>query len=100
MKVKTKKKIKIKAKLNAIERRYCSCLISVRSKKIKSPYGICTSSVYNKKKKKRKKRVPCGPNYNFNNFSINELRSYAREKKLLKKNMTKKGIISVLKKKY
>ena len=50
-----KGKIKKKSKLKPVERRYCRCLVYVRSKKkIKSPYGICTSSVYNKQKKKRK----------------------------------------------
>lgn len=54
---------KKKSKLSSIEKRYCSCLIKVRSRKIKNPYGICTSSVYNKQNKKRTKIVKCGKNY-------------------------------------
>ena len=34
------------SKLSKVERKYCSCLVKVRSKRIKNPYGICTNSVY------------------------------------------------------
>ena len=43
-------------KLSNVERKFCSCLVKVRSKKIKNPYGICTSSVYGSRKIKRKIR--------------------------------------------
>jgi hypothetical protein len=75
----------------------------VRSKKIKSPYGICTNSVFNLQGKKRSK-INCGKNYNFNNFTVDELRLYAKETNInITKNnkyLTKKEIISVLQKKY
>ena len=51
-----KKKLNKKNYLTKKEKKYCRCLIHVRSKKIKNPYGICTNSVYNLQKKKRKKK--------------------------------------------
>ena len=42
------------AKLSGIERKYCSCLVKVRSGSIK-PYGICTRSVYGSRKLKEQK---------------------------------------------
>jgi hypothetical protein len=63
MNKKNNKNKKKKTKLSSIEKRYCRCLIKVRSRKIQNPYGICTSSVYNKQNKKRTKIVKCGKNY-------------------------------------
>ena len=68
--------IKKKSNLLKIEERYCRCLIKVRSKKIKSPYAICTNSVYNLQNKKRNKIIDCSSNYNYTNFSKNQLINY------------------------
>ena len=76
-----KAKLIKKSILSPRERRYCRCLVHVRTKKIK-PYGICTNSVYNLQKKKRTKRVYCSKNYNFDSFTVKELRHYAYEKKI------------------
>ena len=96
---KKKKKFKNNISMKSINRRYCRCLIHVRSK-TKSPYGICTNSVFNLQGKKKSK-INCGKNYNFNNFTANELRLYAKEKKInIRKNkkfLTKKAIIRSLK---
>ena len=99
-------KIKLKNKnlLSKKKQKYCRCLIHVRSKKVKNPYGICTNSVYNLQKKKRPKKTECGKNYNFDNFSVKELRLYTKEKnmKITKNNkyLTKKQLAEKLKKKY
>ena len=97
-------KLKNKNVLSKRSKKYCRCLIHVRSKKIKSPYAICTNSVFNIQKTKRPRKTECGKNYNFNNFSIKELRLYAQEKKIRirknNRNLTKKKIIKKLKKKY
>lgn len=102
--MKTNKLLKKKNNLSKTGRKYCRCLIYVRSKKIMSPYAICTNSVFNRKNKKRPLKTKCGNHYNFNNFNIKELRFYAIEKKIKikKKNkfITKKQIIEKLKKKY
>ena len=86
-----KNKLKKTNRLTPLEKKYCRCLIYVRSKK-NSPYGICTSSVYNKQKKKRTKTVKCGDIYNFKQFSLEELKLYAKEKKI--KITNKKGYLS------
>lgn len=72
---------------NQTEAKYCSCLMKVRgnslkNEKITSPYGICTSSLYNKQDKVRMKRVRCSKYYNFNLYPINYLQAYAIEKKI------------------
>ena len=79
---------------NQTESKYCSCLMKVRgnslkNEKITSPYGICTSSLYNKQDKLRMKRVRCSKYYNFNLYPINYLQAYAIEKKITYK--TKSG---------
>ena len=51
--------IKKSAKLGFLGRKYCSCLVKVRSNKIKNPYGICTKSVYGSRKKIRTYRPSC-----------------------------------------
>lgn len=77
-----KKKLNKKNYLTKKEKKYCRCLIHVRSKKIKNPYGICTNSVYNLQKKKRKKNIECSKNYDFDTFTLEELRLYAKEKNI------------------
>ena len=74
--------VKRKAPLTKIEIKYCRCLAKVRSKKIPNPYGICTRSVYNLQGKKRTKQVECSKNYIFDDFTLKQLRDYAREKRM------------------
>lgn len=76
--INSEKIIKTNSKLSFIEKRYCRCLVKVKSRKIKNPYGICTSSVYNKQNKKRTKRVNCSKNYNFKNFTKSQLKYYKK----------------------
>ena len=92
-----KKNIK-NIKLLPIEKRYCRCLMKVRSKKIKNPYAICTNSVYNLQGKKRTKVVNCSKNYNFNKFTIKQLRSYAKSKKIKYSKLRKAELISKIQK--
>lgn len=98
-----KTKLKKKNFLSRSEQKYCRCLIHVRSRKM-SPYGICTNSVYNLQKKKRRRVVPCSKNYDFSRFTAEELRLYAKEKKIrTRKNnrfITKKNLIESIKKNY
>ena len=74
--------IKRSARLTNIEKKYCRCLAKVRSKKLRNPYGICTRSVYNLQGKKRTKVVKCSKSYKFDDFTLTQLREYAREKKV------------------
>jgi hypothetical protein len=91
---------KNKSKLSRVERKYCSCLVKVRSKKIPNPYGICTNSVYGSRNISRKKAVGCSKYYNLNKLKKEQLKNLAREKKLsLKSNILKKDIIELLKRK-
>jgi hypothetical protein len=79
-----------KAPLTKRERRYCSCLLDVRSKRLPyNPYAVCTQSVYNSQGVKRKNRVDCDPNYNYNVIPLNSIRALAEEKKISL--MAKKG---------
>lgn len=99
---KTKKFNKIKSnivlktkKLNPREKRYCSCLMKVRQQKIKNPYAICTSSVYNKQGLKRDKLIKCSKYYDLSKYPLRILRPYAKEKGI--KNYSKKNKESLLK---
>ena len=53
--------IKKTKKLSKKERKYCSCIMKVRSRlknrNPRSPYAICTYSLYNRKNLKRTKRI-------------------------------------------
>ena len=86
-----------KAKLTKKERKYCSCLMKVRgksyqkTKKITSPYAICTNSLYNREKKKRNKIVKCSKYYKFKNYSLQYLQAYALEKKIPIKSKSRKA---------
>jgi len=89
---------KDKSNLSKVERKYCSCLVKVRSKKNLNPYGICTKSVYGSRKMKREKIVRCSRYYNLTLLKKKQLVNLAREKKVkLKRNILKKDIIQLLK---
>lgn len=90
--------IKKKAKLSPIERKYCSCVVKVRSKTFKNPYGICTKSVYGSRKKKRTKKVGCLKNLDIKKLSKNQLKGIILEKKIKTKTKTKKQLINILNK--
>ena len=84
-------------KLTAREQRYCRCLVKVRATGIRNPYAICTNSVYNLQKKKRKKTVLCSLNYNFEKFTKPQLLNYVKDKKIKhKKTFTKKKLIGLI----
>ena len=74
------------------EQKYCSCLMKVRgntykkTRKVISPYGICTNSLYNRQKEKRNKLIRCSGYYDFKKYDIDYLRAYALEKKIKIKN--------------
>jgi hypothetical protein len=70
-------------KLTEREKRYCRCLMKVSAKgRVKSPYGICTASVYNKQGVTRNRVVPCSENYKFENYTLPQLRKYASSRKI------------------
>jgi hypothetical protein len=78
------------APLTKRERRYCSCILDVRSKRQPyNPYAVCTNSVYNSQGVSRKKRIDCDTNYNYDVVPINSIRALAEEKKISL--MDKKG---------
>jgi hypothetical protein len=82
-----------RAPLTRRERRYCSCLLDVRSKRLPyNPYAVCTKSVYNSQGVSRKKRLDCDPNYNLNAVPIDSVRALAEEKKISL--MNKNGMAS------
>ena len=68
-------------KLSKVQRKYCSCLVKVRSKKIR-PYGICTTSVYESRKIKRKGNVKCSKTYRLPSLTKDQLLYLAKEKKI------------------
>ncbi len=86
-----------KAPLTRRERKYCSCLLQVRSKRLPyNPYAVCTNSVYNSQGVSRTKKVDCDPNYNYDVIPINSVRALAEEKKISimgKKGMATKKIL-------
>ena len=79
------------------EKRYCRCLMKVRSKlKRGSPYAICTNSVYSIQGTKRRKVVKCSEKYDFKKYTMKQLRAYAKEKKIPHSNMNKSNLIKKL----
>ena len=73
---------KKKSTLSLVNRKYCSCLVKVRSKKIRNPYGICTKSVFGSRKTKRDKVINCTQSYDIKKFKKNQLIYLLREKGL------------------
>lgn len=87
------------SKLNTIQRKYCSCLLKVRSKKT-NPYGICTSSVYGSRKIKRKGNIKCSKTYKLTSLSKRQLLNLALEKKIkINKIMNRSKVMSLIRKK-
>ena len=85
--------IKRKSKLSVIEKKYCSCIVKVRGKKIQNPYAICTHSVYSSRGKKRSK-VKCLNSINLKKLNKDQLKGLAKEKKLVYSRSSKKKIIN------
>ena len=118
------------ARINATQRKYCHCLMTLRkNKKIKTPYPICTSFLkkkklldYNMKSnkynyKKSKKTLPkmnpkithCLMNYDLYKYDLDQIQSLALEKKIpiyynsskkTKKFLSKNTLISKIKSQY
>lgn len=74
------------SRLPRLDRKYCSCIMAVRHNKYKSkdkdmnPYGICTYNVYIKRRKQKSKTLDCGINYDLDNYNIDYLKAYAKER--------------------
>ena len=79
-----------------IEQRYCRCIMHVSPNTVRSPYAICTTSVYGAVDKKRTKRVQCLPYYQFEDYMLKELQGYAKKAGIKNVNKTKKGVINQL----
>ena len=78
-------------KLAPIEKRYCSCLMKVRGRGIKNPYGICTAAVYNKQGETRDEMIQCTIHYDLARYPLSILRPYAKEKKIKNYDTLKKA---------
>lgn len=89
---KSTKIVRNTSRLSKLQRKYCSCLIAVRSKKL-SPYPICFKSLaksknLHKTKKKRSKfynilkphSSNCILNYDYDNLSLRDIQLLAKEK--------------------
>lgn len=90
--------IKKSAKLGFLGRKYCSCLVKVRGKDLKNPYGICTKSVFSSRKKTRTYRPSCLKMYDLNKLSYTQLKGIIKEKKINKTGRSKKNLINILNK--
>ena len=87
------------SKLNTIQRKYCSCLVKVRSKK-NTPYGICTSSVYGSRKLKRRDNIKCSKTYKLPTLTKKQLINLSIEKKIkVNKKMNRSHVMSLIRKK-
>ena len=76
------KTIKKKSNLTKREKKYCSCLMKVRSKKFNNPYGVCTNAVYGSRNSVRDRVVNCAKHYDFKKYNLKTLKLYAKEKKI------------------
>ena len=76
------------ARMSRLDRKYCSCVMAVRHKKYKSkdkdmnPYAICVNNIYLRRKKKKSKSLDCGINYDLDNYHMDYLKAYAKERKI------------------
>lgn len=72
------------SKLSSIEKRYCRCIMHVSKGYPRyEPYAVCSSSVYTKALGiHRKNVVHCAPFYTYEDYPMEELRGYARLKKI------------------
>jgi len=76
------------SRLPRLDRKYCSCIMAVRHHQYKSknnnmnPYGICIHNVYLNRGKQHNKNLDCGINYDLDNYNIEYLKSYAKERKI------------------
>ena len=87
------------ARLNKGQRKLCHCIMKIRPQQ--PPYSICYSQAYKTMKSppkgesvKQYKFIPkytnCVMNYNYNNYSLDEIRAFCTEKKI--QTMSPKGI--------
>jgi len=73
-------------RMNRLDRKYCACVMAVRHRKYKTkneqlnPYAICTHNVYITKNKKKPIKLDCGINYDLDNYHVDYLKAYARER--------------------
>src|SRR5689334_13903667 len=81
-----------------IEDRYCRCIMHVAKQSPRyNPYAVCTSSVYNKQGMKRNERIECAEKFTFEDFPVEDLRGYAKLKKIpLSNKMNKNQLVKVL----
>lgn len=76
------------SRLKPIERKYCSCLMTVRYNKHRNrdkdirPYGVCIHNIYQRQGKFKSKTLDCSINYDFDNYHINYIKSFAKENKI------------------
>jgi hypothetical protein len=73
-------------RMNKLDRKYCSCVMAVRHRKYKTndeqlnPYAVCTYNIYVRQKKKKSKKLDCGINYDLDNYHIDYVKAYAKER--------------------
>ena len=75
------------SRLNRGQRKYCHCLMSIRSKNI-VPYGICSSQSYRTLKQNPKskslnfnpRKTNCVMNYDYNQYSLTDVQKLATER--------------------
>lgn len=75
------------SRLNRGQRKYCHCLMSIRSKNI-VPYGICSAQSYRTSKqnptikslKFNPRKTNCIMNYDYNQYSLTDVQKLATER--------------------
>ena len=87
------------AKLSPVNRKYCSCLVKVRSKKISNPYGICTKSIFGSRNLKKNTLIRCTKSYDIKKFKKDQIIYLLREKGLMVTNrITKAELVNMFNK--
>jgi len=75
------------SRLNRGQRKYCHCLMAIRSKNI-IPYGFCSSQAYrtlkqnpnSKSLKFNPRKTNCVMNYDYNQYSLTDVQNLAKER--------------------
>ena len=82
---------------SSVEKKYCECVVKVSKNSPRyNPYAICTKSVYGSRGIKRDKIIQCSQKVNFSDFTLAELKGYAKMKKLKYQGLKKSQLINLL----
>lgn len=93
----TRRKIASPKKSSPVKQKYCDCVVKVGAKeKVKSPYAVCSKSVYGSRGLKGPGKTECFMDYDFEKFNLPELRSIFKSKGFSTTGLSKSHLLYIL----